>query len=726
MSKVEELAFKALKDSAQIDLDDPALYLNREINWLDFNYKVLEEAIDPSNPFLEQLKFLAIFFNNLDEFFMVRIAGLVRQYRSGVATTSADGFSPAKQLTMVRKNLLPMLSMAYDHWRNTLKPGLIEKDINLVKFRDISDKNRGFLQKYFEEEIYPVLTPQAIDPGRPFPLISGLSLNFLVQLNDPYSGVKFARLKVPKNLSRFVFVPRNKEAKTYTNLGFSPNVRANDIVMIEDLIREHIGMLFPGLEVLTASTFRITRNTDLEIEEDEAHDLLEAVEDFVDKRDFGEVIRLEIRTGMPSDMYKFLMRRLHLAPFQIYKTRVPLGFSDFMRLYDVERPDLKYKSHTPRIPAPFVEGASILPRIRGRDILLYHPYDSFTPVLDFVRRAATDPKVLAIKQSLYRVGSNSPIVEALMEARRNHKQVTALVELKARFDEEQNITWTRALEEAGVHVVYGLVGYKIHAKLCMVIRKEEKGIIRYVHIGTGNYNPSTARVYTDLGLFSCDPDICADVTDLFNAMTGYSYKENYRKLLVSPNSTRNEILKRIVREKELHKVQGNGYLAFKMNQLVDMDCIKSLYEASMAGVKIRLQVRGICCLIPGIPGVSDNIEVTSIVGRFLEHSRIFYFRNGGNDEMFIGSADLMPRNLDRRIEVLTPVEDPRLRRAIYEDILLLHLNDNVKSRRLKNTGEYERVLPEGPLLIDSQKLMMEREGGWNYSPEEVTSDDPGH
>ncbi|MBN1333344.1 MAG: RNA degradosome polyphosphate kinase, partial [Synergistales bacterium] len=312
MSKVEELAFKALKDSGQIDLDDPALYLNREINWLDFNYKVLEEAIDPSNPFLEQLKFLAIFFNNLDEFFMVRIAGLVRQYRSGVATTSADGFSPAKQLTMVRKNLLPMLSMAYDHWRNTLKPGLIEKDVNLVKFRDISDKNRGFLQKYFEEEIYPVLTPQAIDPGRPFPLISGLSLNFLVQLNDPYSGVKFARLKVPKNLSRFVFVPRNKEAKTYTNLGFSPNVRANDIVMIEDLIREHIGMLFPGLEVLTASTFRITRNTDLEIEEDEAHDLLEAVEDFVDKRDFGEVIRLEIRTGMPSDMYKFLMRRLHL------------------------------------------------------------------------------------------------------------------------------------------------------------------------------------------------------------------------------------------------------------------------------------------------------------------------------------------------------------------------------------------------------------------------------
>ena len=725
MSKVEEINVKDINDPGRMDLDDPGLYLNREINWLDFNYKVLEEAIDPSNPLLEQLKFLAIFFNNLDEFFMVRIAGLVRQYRSGVATMSADGFSPARQLTMVRKNLLPMLSMAYDHWRENLKPGLIGKDVNLVKFRDISDKNRVFLEKYFEEEIYPVLTPQAIDPGRPFPLISGLSLNFLVQLNDPYSGIKFARVKVPKNLSRFIFVPRNKEAKTYSNLGFSPNVRANDIVMIEDLIREHIGMLFPGLEVLTASTFRITRNTDLEIEEDEAHDLLEAVEDFVDKRDFGEVIRLEIRTGMPSDMYKFLMRRLQLAPFQIYKSRVPLGFSDFMRLYDVERPDLKYKSHTPRIPVPFVEGAPITSMIRDRDILLYHPYDSFTPVLDFVRRAATDPKVLAIKQSLYRVGSNSPIVEALMEARRNHKQVTALVELKARFDEEQNITWARALEEAGVHVVYGLVGYKIHAKLCMVIRKEGKGIVRYVHIGTGNYNPSTARVYTDLGLFSCDPDICADVTDLFNAMTGYSYKENYRKLLVSPNSTRKEILERIARERELHKVQGGGYLAFKMNQLVDMDCIRALYEASMAGVKIRLQVRGICCLIPGIPGVSDNIEVTSIVGRFLEHSRIFYFRNGGKDEMFIGSADLMPRNLDRRIEVLVPVEDPMLRRIIYEDILLAHLNDNVKARRLKNNGEYERVLPEGPVIIDSQKLMMEREGGWNYSQEEASSDDTG-
>jgi len=704
------------KDHA--DLNDPRLYLNREINWLDFNYKVLEEAVDPSNPLLEQLKFLGIFFTNLDEFFMVRIAGLVRQYRSGASSTSADGFSPAKQLTLVRKKLLPMLAMAYDQWRNNLKPQLLSQDVNLVKYKDLSEKNKVFLRKYFEEEIYPVLTPQAIDPGRPFPLISGLSLNFLVQLQDPYSGIKFARVKIPKNISRFIFIPRNKEAKTYTNLGFSANVRANDIVMVEDLIRENIQMLFPGLEVLTASTFRITRNTDLEIEEDEAHDLLSAVEDYVDKRNFGEVIRLEIRTGMPSEMYKFLMRRLQLAPFQIYKNKTPLGFSDFLKLYDVDRPDLKYRPHTPRIPAPFVEGASILPMIRDNDIMVYHPFDSFNPVLEFVRRAARDPKVLAIKQSLYRVGSNSPIVDALMEARRNHKQVTALVELKARFDEEQNITWARALEEAGVHVVYGLVGYKIHAKLCMIIRKEGKGIVRYVHIGTGNYNPFTAKIYTDLGLFTCDPDICADVTDLFNAMTGYSYKESYRKLLVSPNSTRKEILQRIDREIECHKSYGEGLIAFKMNQLVDVDCIRALYEASMAGVRIKLQVRGICCLTPGIPGLSDNIEVTSIVGRFLEHSRILYFRNGGEDEMFIGSADLMPRNLDRRIEVLVPVEDPRLRSIIFNEILMIHLNDNIKARRLKSNGEYERVFPEGKIAIDSQKIMMDREGGWNYSPEE--------
>jgi polyphosphate kinase len=701
-----------------IDLDDPRLYINREINWLDFNYKVLEEAMEVSNPLLEKLKFLGIFYNNLDEFFMVRVAGLVRQYKEGVSSNAPDQYSPAKQLTHIRKKLLPHLGLAQDYWKKELCPALHDAGILITSYKNLTDSHKRFLKKYFEDEIYPVLTPQAIDPGRPFPRISGQSLNFLVQLNDPYSGIKFARVKIPKNLSRFVFIPRNKEAKTYTNLGFSVNVRSNEIILVEDLIAQHLDMLFPGLEVMNASTFRITRNTDLEIEEDEAHDLLEAVEDYVEKRSFGEVIRLEIKTGMPSDMYRFLMGKLRLAPFQIYKSKLPLAFSDFLRLYGVDRPDLKYAPYIPRIPAPFMEGASLHPMIREKDVFIYHPYDSFSPVLEFVRKAARDPKVLAIKQTLYRVGKNSPIVKALMEARRNGKQVTAMVELKARFDEEQNITWARALEDAGVHVVYGLVGYKIHAKLCLVLRKESTGVRRYVHIGTGNYNPDTAKIYTDMGLFTCDPDICADVTDLFNAMTGYSYKENYRKLLVSPISTRTGILQRIEREIKSHQDKGNGYIVMKMNQLVDKRVIKALYRASMAGVKVRLQVRGICCLIPGIDAISDNIEVTSIVGRFLEHSRIYYFRNGGNDEMFIGSADMMPRNLDRRIEVLTPIEDPNLRNSIRSEILEVHLNDNVKARRLRRDGNYEKVLNKGSLTIDSQELMMGHEGGWNYLGEE--------
>ena len=706
------------KENPIVDLDDPRLYLNREINWLDFNYKVLEEAMEISNPLLEKLNFLGIFFNNLDEFFMVRIAGLVRQYKEGIGSSSPDMFSPAKQLTLIRKKLIPQLALAQDYWKKEMSPALHDANIHITSYKNLTDKHKVFLKRYFEDEIYPVLTPQAIDPGRPFPRISGLSLNFLVQLRDPYSGVKFARVKIPKNLSRFVFIPRNKEAKTYTNLGFSVNVRSNEIILVEDLIMQHLGMLFPGLEVLNASTFRVTRNTDIEIEEDEAHDLLEAVEDYVEKRSFGEAIRLEIKTGMPSDMYRFLMKRLQLAPFQIYKSKIPLAFSDFLRLYGVDRPDLKYSPYIPRIPAPLIEGTSLHPMIRENDIILYHPYDSFSPVLEFVRKAARDPKVLAIKQTLYRVGSNSPIVKALMEARKNGKQVTVMVELKARFDEEQNITWARALEDAGVHVVYGFAGYKIHAKLCLILRKESTGVKRYVHIGTGNYNPDTAKIYTDMGFFTCDPDICADVTDLFNAMTGYSYKENYRKLLVSPISTRNEIIKRIDREIERHLEEGNGFIAMKMNQLVDKQCIKTLYRASMAGVKIDLQIRGICCLVPCIEGISDNIRITSIVGRFLEHSRIFYFRNGGRDEMYIGSADLMPRNLDRRIEVLTPIENPHLRSRIYSEILEIHLKDNVKGRRLKSDGNYEKVLRDGSIPIDSQALMMSHEGGWNYLGEE--------
>ena len=695
-------------------LDDPRLYLNREINWIDFNSKVLEEAMDPSTPMLEQLKFLSIFFNNLDEFFMVRVSALLEQYRSGVSSLAPDGMSPSKQLALIRKRVLPLIAGAQEYWSKSLRPCLRDAGLRFVEYEDLGDKHKKFLEGYFKNEIYPILTPQAIDPGRPFPVISNLSLNFLVQLADPQKGTRFARIKVPKNLSRFIFLPRNKEAKSYESLGFSPNARQCDVLFVENLVAQHLGLLFPGLQVTASTTFRITRNTDVEIEEDESSDLLEAVKDLVDRRNFGEVVRLEVSSGVPKDIFLFLVRNFRLAPFQIYKRKGPLDFAGMMDLCSVDRPDLKDEPLLPRTPPPFSERAPLYAVLRKRDAVLYHPYDSFAPVLDFVRRAAVDPKVVAIKQTLYRVGNESPVVDALMTARKNGKQVTAVVELKARFDEERNINWAEALEDVGVHVVYGLVGYKIHAKMCLVIRRESDGVKRYAHIGTGNYNPSTAKVYSDLGLFTADKAICADVTDLFNAITGYSRKEDYRQLLVSPHTTRSGIVGRVDREIARHKESGDGYIAFKMNQLVDKECIEALYRASQAGVRVRLQIRGICCLRPGVPGVSETIDVTSIVGRFLEHPRMFYFRNGGDDELFIGSADLMPRNLDRRVEVLVPVREKDLRETLLRDMLDVHLTDSRKSWRLLSDGIYRKITPEeGKPVIDSQKIMMQRSKGWN-------------
>ena len=695
-------------------LDDPRLFLNREINWIDFDSKVLEEAMAPSTPLLEQLKFLSIFFNNLDEFFMVRVSALLEQYRSGVASLAPDGMSPSKQLALIRKRVLPLIATAQEYWSKSLRPRLKEAGLRFVEYEDLGDKHKKFLEGYFKNEIYPVLTPQAIDPGRPFPMISNLSLNFLVQLADPQKGTRFARIKVPKNLSRFIFLPRNKEAKSYESLGFSPNARQCDVLLVEALVAQHLHLLFPGLQVVAAATFRITRNTDVEIDEDESSDLLETVKDLVDRRTFGEVVRLEVSSGVPKDIFLFLVRNFRLAPFQIYKRRGPLDFAGMMDLCSVDRPDLKDEPMLPRTPPPFSERTPPYSVLRKRDAVLYHPYDSFGPVLDFVRRAAVDPKVVAIKQTLYRVGNESPVVDALMTARKNGKQVTAVVELKARFDEERNINWAEALEDVGVHVVYGLVGFKIHAKMCLVIRRESEGVRRYAHIGTGNYNPSTAKIYSDLGLFTADKAVCADVTDLFNAITGYSRKGDYRQLLVSPHTTRSGIVSRIEREIAKHKESGDGYIAFKMNQLVDKECIQALYRASQAGVRVRLQIRGICCLRPGVPGVSETIEVTSIVGRFLEHARVFYFRNGGDDEMYIGSADLMPRNLDRRVEVLVPIRGKELRETLLRDMLETHLADTAKAWKLSADGAYFRIAPaEGTPAVDSQKIMMQHGKGWN-------------
>lgn len=689
------------------DVDDPELYLNRELNWLEFNAKVLETAMESSQPLLEQVKFLAIFYTNLDEFFMVRVANIYRQYRNGIANTAPDQLAPSRQLAEIRRRVSTLLTLAQGHWHDTLLPQLQDKGISIVRHENLSEKQQLFLAGYFKNEIYPVLTPQAIDPSHPFPTISNVSLNFIIKLLGADGVERFARLRCPSNMPRLIFIPRNKEAKTYTSLGLEANTRDGDIILIEDLMQEHLDLLFPGYEVVSAGLFRITRNTDVEIEEDEADDLLEAVKDSVDQRRFGDVVRLETARGMATELTDFLVKKLALKPFQIYKIKGPLAFSDLIALYRADRPGLKETPYIPPLPAVPLE-CSLFARIRARDIFLHHPYDSFTTVLDFIRIASEDHRVMAIKQTLYRCGNNSPIVQALIEARRRGKQVTAVVELKARFDEERNITWAEELEKAGVNVVYGLIGMKIHAKLCLVVRREPSGVTRYAHIGTGNYNAATAKIYTDMGLLTANNNICADVTDLFNAMTGYAAKEQYRSLLVSPHSMRDGLLQLIEQEREAHKKEGKGEIIFKCNQLVDKALIRALYQASMAGVTVHLIIRGICCLRPGICDISDTITVKSIVGRYLEHARAYWFRHHGEGLLYIGSADLMPRNLDRRIEVLVPVLEPSIRRHIREDILALQLRDNVRSWELRPDGSYERLEPaEEQEAINAQELLMQ-------------------
>jgi polyphosphate kinase len=694
------------------DLGDPSLYINRELSWIKFNGMVLEEALDERHPLLERVKFLAIFANNLDEFFMIRVSGLRRQYIAGVLKTPPDGMTPAEQLMAIRRDLTPQLAKHMDCWQRDLLRKLRQAGIEILKYDDLKRKQRKLLRGYFEREIFPALTPLAFDPGHPFPHISNLSLNLAVVINDPAAGERFARVKVPPVFPRLLRIPSEDKAESYESLGLVDASYSN-FVWLEHVLAANLDLLFPDLEIVAAYPFRVTRDADQEIEEDEAADLLYAIEESVRMRHFGSAVRLQVDHAMPDRIRDILIRNLGLAPYQVYTVRGPIGIADLMELTDIDRPDLKDRPFHPAVPPPLATEESIFSVIDRHNILLYHPYSSFAPVVDFVREAARDPEVVAIKQTLYRVGPNSPIVAALMEARENGKQVAVLVELKARFDEENNIVWARALEQAGVHVVYGLVGLKTHTKLLLVVRREQDGIKRYVHMSTGNYNDVTARIYTDIGLFTCDPEIGSDVSDLFNALTGYSRKQEYRKLLVAPGKMREHILARIERETERHREHGDGYLAFKMNQLVDKPCIRALYRASRAGVKVDLQVRGICCLRPGVPGVSENIKVTSVVGRFLEHPRIFYFRNGGDEEILLGSADLMPRNLDRRMEQLFPMEDPHLKQALRDQILFVHLKDNVQARRLLPSGEYERVKPEGSPPLNSQLWMIKHRGAWN-------------
>ena len=696
-----------------IALDDSSLYINRELSWLQFNWRVLEEALDERHPLLERVKFVSIFASNLDEFFMIRISGLRRQLAAEVLETPPDGMTPAEQLAAIRGGLRPQLTRHSDCWHKDLLPKLHKAGIKVLGYAELKRKQRKLLRRYFEREIFPALTPLAFDPGHPFPRISNLSINLAVVINDPRHGERFARLKVPSVFPRLLRIPSEEKAETYESLGLVEEMPTN-LVWLEEVVAANLDLLFPNLEIVAAHPFRVTRDADPEIEEDEAADLLLAIEESMRMRDFGSAVRLEVDHAMPEQIRNILVSNLGLAPYQVYTVDAPIGMADLVELTEINRPDLKDPPFLPAVPPLLATEESIFSVIRQHNILLYHPYDSFTPVVDFIRTAAQDPDVLAIKQTLYRVGPNSPVVAALMKARENGKQVAVLVELKARFDEENNIVWARALEQAGVHVVYGLVGLKTHTKLLMVVRREGDGITRYIHMGTGNYNDVTSRLYTDIGYFTSDPDIGADVSDLFNSLTGYSLKQEYRKLLVAPGTMRQQILNRIEREIKRHQQNGDGYLAFKMNSLVDKRCIQALYRASQAGVKVDLQVRGICCLRPGVPGVSENITVTSIVGRFLEHPRIFFFRNGGEEEILLGSADLMPRNLNRRVEQLFPVEDPDLRESLYEHILGVHLKDNLQARRLLADGSYERVHPQdGEPELNSQLWMIEHRGLWN-------------
>lgn len=704
---------KSRAASRTANLNHRTYYLNRELSWLQFNERVLEEALDHSNSLLERVKFLSIYASNLDEFFMIRVSGLRRQMLAGALHAPPDGMSPAEQLAAIRERLDPELAKAEDCWRDDLAQQLNRAGINVLKFDQLKSKQKRVLRRLFKREIFPALTPLAFDPGHPFPHISNLSINLAVVIDDPVLGEKFARVKVPHMFPRLIRVPSEAKAGS-TERPVIEDTRYSNFVWLEDVVANNLDVLFPGIKSVASYPFRVTRDADVEIEEDEASDLLEAMEVVVGQRHFGSVVRLEVDDRMPQLVRDILIHNLGLAPYQVYSFDGPLGRSDLMQLAGLDRPELKDQPFKPRVSRALSGDESIFSTLSRRNVLLYHPYDSFSPVVDFVRAASRDPDVLAIKQTLYRVGPNSPIVQSLREARENGKQVSVLVELKARFDEENNIVWARALEQAGIHVVYGLLGLKTHAKMCLVVRREPDGLRRYVHLGTGNYNPVTARIYTDLGLLTSDPDLTADVSHLFNALTGYSRKDEYRKLLVAPGNMRDMLLQRIRREIAAHRKSGGGHIVLKMNSLVDKACIKALYEASMAGVRVQLQVRGICCLRPGVDRVSENIEVTSIVGRFLEHSRIYYFGNGGEDEVILGSADLMPRNLDGRVETLFPVEDERLKAAIRDDILSLHLSDNVKSRRLLSTGEYERVVPgRGEKKIDSQALQLESKGSWH-------------
>ena len=677
-------------------LSDPSLYINRELSWLEFNDRVLAQARDERHPLLERVRFIAISETNLDEFFMIRVAGLQQQVASDLPNPVPDGMTPEEQLSRIHDHTESFFAEQRRILGEELFPALEEAGIRVVPHEKLKAAEKRSLRERFAREVLPILTPLAIDPAHPFPHISNLSLNLLIFIEDEGRKV-MARVKVPNTIDRFIRLPE----ESADGQG-RPEVR---LVKVEEVIAANLDELFPGKNVVASYVFQVTRNADFVIEEDEAADLLQAIEDEIEGRWFGQSVRLVVTETMPEELREWLTRNLKIVPGAVYAAPEPMGLADIEELTHVDRPDLLYPPPTPRVPPEIRNARSITSAVRQGDILLYHPFDSFAPVVEFVRAAANDPEVLAIKQTLYRVGSNSPIVEALSEARDEQTQVAVLVELKARFDEEPNITWARQLEARGVHVAYGIVGLKTHAKISLVVRREGSGLRRYVHMGTGNYNPSTARIYTDFSYFTDDPTIAEDVSDLFNYLTGYSEQVEYHELLVAPLRMREGILRLIEEQTERARNEEPARITCKMNSLTDPRIIEALYEASQAGVKIDLVVRGICCLRPGLEGVSENIRVVSLVGRFLEHARVFAFGEG--EKMYLGSADLMQRNLDRRVEQLFPLREQSHRDKVKR-LLELQLADTVNAWELRSDGSFERLRPkEGEEPLDSQALLVE-------------------
>ena len=684
-----------------INLDDPKYYFNRELSWLEFNRRVLAEALDKRTLLLERLKFMAIFSSNLDEFFMVRVAALKKQVAAGVTKLSMDGRNPQQQLEAIAETLTPMIEEQHQHFEKVLKKELTKSGVYLLNYVDLNQEQRTYINQFFEDYIFPVLTPLAVDPSHPFPYISNLSLNLAVILKDPSLEQElFARVKIPQVLPRFVTFPEELRQKHRGKDGIWTGVP------MEQVVTHNLEYLFSGMNILESYAFRVTRNADLAVEEDEADDLLLAIEKELQKRRIGgSSVRLEIEASIPAELRATIVHELALEESDVYDIDGLLSLGDLMSFLGLPLPELKDEPWNSVLPSRLSwlqenegeesgDGQNFFNVIRHGDLFVHHPYHSFSnTVLRFITEAASDPDVLAIKMTLYRTSGDSPIIKALIAAAQNNKQVVVLVELKARFDEENNILWARKLEKSGVHVVYGVTGLKTHTKITLVVRQEKEKIRRYVHIGTGNYNPKTAKIYTDIGLLSCREELGADLTDLFNFLTGYSRQKSYRKLLVAPVSLRGRMVEMIEREAENCRQGKTGRIVAKMNSLVDQQVIEALYKASQAGVEIDLIVRGICCLRPGTPGVSDNIRVISIIGRFLEHSRIFYFHNNGKEEIYIGSADWMTRNLSRRVEAVTPIESPEIFKDLQE-ILGVMLADNRKAWELQPDGSFVQRKPK--------------------------------